>query len=95
MANSTYKNRAIYLDDFSSALSFENLRVHSIEWVSPAAIEDTCTITIGAGSGINIVEWTCRDVGLGYIKYFGSLPFKEINIGIDGVESGSLIIIVR
>ena len=35
------------------------------------------------------------DVGLGYIKYFDSLPFREINIAISGVGSGSVIIIVR
>ena len=95
MANSVEKNRAIYLDTFTSALSFENLRIYSIEWVAPTTIGHTCTITMGVGTGINIVEWECRDVGLGYEKKFGSLPFREINIAISGVESGSLIIIVR
>ena len=95
MGNSTEKNRAIYLDTFTSALSFENLRIQSIEWVNPTTITHTCTITLGAGTGINIVEWTCRDVGLGDIKYFDSLPFREVNIAISGVQSGSIIIIVR
>jgi hypothetical protein len=95
MANSTLTNRAIYLDDFRTALSFENLRVDSIEWVDPEEVDHKCIISIGAGTGINIIEWTCHDIGRGNIKYFSGLPFREINIANEGVESGKIIIIVR
>jgi len=95
MANSSLTDyRAINLDTFTSAISMTNIKVHSIEWVSPDTFGDTCTISLGS-SGPNLVEWTCHDVNYPYIKYFGELMFDELYIAISGVSSGSLIIMVR
>jgi len=95
MGNSSLTDhRVINLDTFTSAISMTNISVFSIKWVSPDAFGDTCTISLGS-AGPNIIEWTCHDVNYNYIEYFPSQKYDELYIGVSGVTSGKLIIVVR
>ena len=94
MANSVLTGRVINLDTFTSAISIPNIKIFSIEWTGMDALDDTCTITHGVG-GPSLVEWVCTDVDQSITKYFPLQAYSSIDIAIDAVSSGKLIILVR
>jgi len=93
MANSVLTGKVVNLDTFTSAISMSQIKIHSIEWANPEFVGDRCVIAEGAG-GIEFVDWTCHTESYPHIKYFGTAPM-DIYIGVAGVGSGSLIIMVR
>jgi len=94
MANQDATGLTILLDTFDAAISLSNLKIHSIEWLAPATFDDTCTVTEGVG-GRNLVKWTCHDVNYPYIKYFPPLSYQSVDIAINGVGSGEVLITLR
>jgi hypothetical protein len=94
MANSILTGRVINLDTFTSAITIPNVKLFSIEWVNPTTFGHTCTITNGVG-GVNLVKWTCTDTSQKLEKWFPLQAYSSVDIALQAVESGELIILVR
>jgi hypothetical protein len=94
MGNSILTGRIINLSVFSSAITIPNVKLFSIEWVNSTTQNHTCTITNGVG-GLDLVNWTCTTAKQGITKYFPLQSYSSVDIAIDAVQSGELIILVR
>lgn len=101
LANSYFTN-PIVLDTFTSAIDLASasnyltgtpFKIRSIEWQQPGMVGDGATITDKAG-GTSIFEESCSVAFQSILKYFDSWV-DNIYIGISGVESGKIIIVLE
>ena len=100
MSNSIYGN-PIVLDTFTSAIdlgstlygnSNATFYVEWIEWEEPST-PGTATITNARGDAI--FNETATTANQSIIKYFHGVPIYGIKIGVSGVQSGKISILLR
>ena len=101
MSNSIYGN-PIVLDTFTSAIDLGNtiygnsnatFYIEYIEWEEPTTIGHTATITNAKGDAIFNETATVSNQSI--IKYFHGVPIYGIKIGVSGVQSGKISILLR
>ena len=99
MANALGQN-PIYLDDFDPAIDIGSslfgdsnapIYLKRISWYGPAANTDTATVTNGAGS--TIFDELCDTAKEGVTQQFDCWV-RGIKIGVSGVTSGKLLILL-
>jgi hypothetical protein len=100
MANS-YNTNPIILDTFSTAIDLCSkmgfpagtpIKVDSIEWYNPTNVSDTAIIT--DGNGVPIFSETCFVAKQPVIKSYGGAWLRNIVIGVSGVASGAINIVL-
>ena len=101
MAND-FTGNPIFLDDFSAAIDLcaslgfapgTPIKLKSIEWAAPNAVADLAEITVEA-SGRPIFKETCFVAKEPIIKPYYGAWMDNLYIAINGIESGSLLILL-
>lgn len=102
---STCQGRTVYIDGASAAISVKTIveyknastsmpaiKVQSVAWDGQTA-GHTLNMTIGsASSAISAVKMVSPVTNTHMVQYFDGLPFADLNIAVDALSSGTVIV---